>query len=96
MHTIFKSQHVENFLGQIAVYWTYTLKEGKKILKGLIRLSFKYSVQALYSNKPTQKKYNWRNLNTEFLMIFSNYYDEGIQIANRSMESCSTLVIREI
>ena len=66
MHTIFKSQHVENFLGQIAVYWTYTLKEGKKILKGLIRLSFKYSVQALYSNKPTQKKIIGETLTLNF------------------------------
>ena len=72
------------------------IERRKKDIKRTDKTVVQIQCSGLVFKQTNSKKYNWRNLSTEFLMIFSNYHDEGIQIANRSMESCSALVIREI
>ena len=68
----------------------------KKDIKKTDKTIVQIQCSGLVVKQTNSKKDNWRNLDTEFLMIFSNYYYEDIQIANRRIESCSTLVIREI
>ena len=72
------------------------IERRKKDIKRTDKTIIQIQCSGLVFKQTNSKKDNWRNFNTEFLMIFSNYYYEGIQIANRRMESCSTLVIREI